>query len=382
MQIQYANSLADVTPEEWNRLAGDENPFTQYAFLSALEQHECLQPYGWQPVHILVRDAHHILVAALPLYVKGNSYGEFVFDWSWASAYERLLGKDYYPKLVCAIPYTPATGPRLLIDANADRALLATVLHQAAQHLAQEHHMSSLHYLFTHAQDSAFLFEKQGLLARVGYQFHWDNQGYRDFVDYLDSFVSKKRKQIRRERRDAAQCGVTIEILDGHQATDEHWAIFHDFYCSTFDRKSGVPTLSLDFFRALAKTMPDAVVLVMAHDNGRYVAGAFNLRGKHTLYGRHWGCNTHFRHLHFEMCYYQTLDYCIANGLHRFEAGAQGEHKLSRGFLPQLTWSAHWLADAQFSQIVQRSLEQETQVIKIYIDELLEEHSPFKQLES
>ncbi len=211
----------------------------------------------------------------------------------------------------------------------------------------------------------------------MGCQFHWENRGYRDFQDYLDAFSSKKRKQIRRERRDAQNSGVDIEILDGHQATASQWERFHHFYASTFERKSGVPTLSLNFFQELAQTMPDNIVLVMAKHGREYVAGAFNLRGSDCLYGRHYGCSAHFRHLHFELCYYQTLDYCLAHGLRRFEAGAQGEHKLSRGFLPKPTWSAHWLADADFEQAVVRFLKAETEAMEEYVEEL-QAHSPFK----
>lgn len=375
MRVQHSETLADIAPADWNRLAGGENPFVRHEFLRALETGDCLLPYGWQPVYTLLKGDDGTLLGALPLYVKSNSYGEFVFDWSWASAYERS-GKPYYPKLVCAVPFTPATGPRFLLHPQADSATARAQLLDAARTLARHFEMSSLHVLFTQADDTAFL-QQSGLHLRQGCQFHWENQGWRDFQDYLEAFSSKKRKQIRRERRDAQACGVDIEILDGHQATDQHWERFHQFYASTFERKSGVPTLSLDFFQTLARTLPERIVLVMAKHGQEYVAGAFNLRGADGLYGRHYGCSAHFRHLHFEVCYYQTLDYCLAHGLKRFEAGAQGEHKLSRGFLPTPTWSAHWIADAEFDRAIAHFLQRETLGMTEYLAEM-RAHSPFK----
>ncbi|MCV6637406.1 GNAT family N-acetyltransferase [Candidatus Albibeggiatoa sp. nov. NOAA] len=379
MQVSYVDSLANLHPQQWNSLQGTDNPFLRHEFLLALEQHQCLHPYGWQPIHVAVHDKNNQLIGALPLYIKNNSYGEFVFDWAWASAYEHVLGQDYYPKLVSAIPYTPVTSQQLLIAPHVDYHTIADLLSQAALKLAQQLKVSSLHYLFTNQQDTDFLANQQNLMLRTGYQFHWHNQDYRDFQDYLDQFISKKRKQIRKERREAQNANLDIEILNGHTATEQHWQIFHDFYASTFDRKSGFPTLSLDFFQAISQTMPDNIVLVMAHQNGDYVAGAFNLCNEQTLYGRHWGCNQHFKQLHFELCYYQTLDFCIQNKLQSFEAGAQGLHKLNRGFLPTLTWSAHWIADDTFEQLVQRFLQHETPAIKEEASELLHNHSPFKK---
>jgi len=377
MELSQTDGLKNISANEWNHLAGEQNPFLRHEFLLALEKHECLHPFGWQPLHLLVHDAGK-LVGALPLYAKSNSYGEFVFDWAWASAYERS-GKAYYPKLVCSVPYTPATGPRFLVAPDVDRQTIKKILLQGTLQVTQNNKLSSVHFLFTDKEDTQLL-EDSGLMLRMGVQFHWDNQGYRDFGDYLDLFTSKKRKQIKRERRDAQNCGVDIEILDGHTATEEHWRVFHHFYSSTFERKSGTPTLSLAFFQALAQTMPEAIVLVMARDAQGYVAGAFNLRGSDTLFGRHYGCSEHYRHLHFEVCYYQTLEYCMTHKLQRFEAGAQGEHKLSRGFLPNPTWSAHWLLDAQFSQMIQRFLSQETEAMHDYIEEL-SDHAPFKKIE-
>ncbi|EIJ42877.1 hypothetical protein BegalDRAFT_2011 [Beggiatoa alba B18LD] len=377
--INYSQSLAHVSAVEWNQLRGMENPFLHHEFLLALEEQGCLHQYGWQPFHVLVHSEQR-LVGAMPLYLKLNSYGEFVFDWSWADAYQRVTGKSYYPKLVSTTPYTPATGARLLIAPDIDWDTIAHLLLDGALALAKKLDVSGLHVLFTDCMDTDFLIEQRQFQSRLGYQFHWDNEDYQDFDDFLSKLTSKRRKQIKKERREALQSGLTIEILDGHQATAQHWEIFHNFYCSTFERKSGVPTLSLEFFKMIGSSMPDNIVLVMARMQDEYVASAFNLRGTHTLYGRHWGCNAHFPHLHFELCYYQTIDYCIRHGLTRFEAGAQGEHKISRGFLPTPTWSAHWLADNRFSQIVQRFLTQETPAIEAYMAELWE-HSPFKEEE-
>jgi len=378
MNVSFCPELQQLAPEVWNSVAGHANPFIRYEFLAALEQHDCLIPYGWQPMHVLVHQEHR-LVGAMPLYVKTNSHGEFVFDWSWAGAYQRMIGKEYYPKLVTSVPFTPATGARLLIAEDVDYAAVAGLLMEGALQLAQHLDASSWHCLFPAQRDMGFLQQQSALLVRMGCQFHWENQGYRDFADYLTAFNSKKRKQIKRERRDAEQSGLIIEVLDGHQATAEHWALFHAFYQGTFLRKANVPALSLEFFQALGATMPTAVVLVMAKTpEGEYVAAAFNLRGTDTLFGRHWGCNQHFRHLHFEVCYYQALEYCINQGMQRFEAGAQGEHKISRGFLPTATWSSHWLANQHFAKAVQNFLQQETSAVEQYIDEL-QAHSPFKQ---
>lgn len=381
MILSQTHSLATVLPAEWNALVGEHNPFLRHEFLYALEHYDCLKPYGWYPCHLLLRDeSAGTLQAALPLYIKTNSYGELVFDGQWAAAYQRAGGR-YYPKLVCAIPYTPVTGARLLLSPNcSDPATARLRLIQGAEALVQQQALSSVHYLFTHLQDTECL-RQQGLLVRMGYQFHWQNQGYHDFEDYLEAFSSKKRKQIRRERRGAQIPGMTFEILDGHQVSAAQWRIFHQFYQATFDRKSGTATLSEDFFRALGAALPDQVVLVLAYYHGEPVAAAFNLRGVDTLYGRHYGgvadVETRFPYLHFEVCYYQTLDYCIRQGLQRFEAGAQGEHKLSRGFLPTPTWSAHGLADRGFARAVQHFLAEETPAVADYIAEL-QQHSPFK----
>ena len=309
------------------------------------------------------------------MYLKDNSYGEFVFDWDWADAWHRS-GLEYYPKLVVAIPYTPATGQRLLLR-NASDEQTATALIEFATAHARTLNVSSLHWLFTNSTDTQRFRKHAEYMLRLGCQFHWQNQHYKDFDDYLSHLTSKKRKQIRRERRQVSDQNIELEVLHGNEISEEQWQIFHTFYCSTFDKKSGYATLSLDFFQEISRTLPDNIVLVMAKFQGNYVASAFNLRGKNVLYGRHWGCSEEFHSLHFEACYYQGLDYCIRHGLQRFEPGAQGEHKISRGFLPASTWSAYWIAHPQFRQAIDQFLQRETVGMQQYIDEL-SQHSPFK----
>lgn len=375
MRLALHTHLDDIPARAWNALAGDINPFLRHEFLAALERHGCVgTEAGWVPQHLAVYDGERLLGAA-PLYLKDNSYGEFVFDWAWASAYQRA-GLPYYPKLVAAVPYTPVSGPRLLVADTLQKEAVADTLIQGAIEHARQLKVSSLHWLFTSERDTERL-EQQGLLRRTGCQFHWHNHGYADFNDFLAGFSAEKRKKVKRERRRVAEADVEIEVLHGDQVSEGQWEIFHQFYSSTFWKKGGIASLTLDFFKELGRSMPRNVVLVLAKHGGRYVAGAFNLRGSDTLYGRHWGCIEEFHSLHFEVCYYRAIDYCIENGLKRFEAGAQGEHKISRGFLPTPTWSAHWLSHPAFSRAVEHFLTQEEYHMKYYMKEL-GEHSPFK----
>jgi len=371
---QIKTSINDLSAEQWQQLSHKNNPFVSHHFLSALENHDCLEKWGWLPRFVTLFDQQQ-LIAALPMYLKDNSYGEFVFDWAWADAYSRQ-GLAYYPKLVVAVPYTPATGPRLLTHPEFDAVELRQALMNAALDYAKSIQVSSLHYLFTTETETNEL-EQSGLLRRSGCQFHWQNNDYNNFDDFLSTLSSKKRKQIRKERRDVVGAGLEIELLHGRDTLAEHWEVFHRFYVSTFSRKSGYATLSKAFFQGIAKTMPDQTILVLAKHQGEYVAGTFNLLGGDTLYGRHWGCSQSFSGLHFELCYYQLIEYCIQHGIKRFEAGAQGEHKLSRGFLPTTTWSAHWLAHPEFSKIIAEFLQHEHKGIQDYM-EVLSEHSPFK----
>jgi predicted N-acyltransferase len=376
LTVEVADGVDAVCAADWNRLAGTGNPFVRHEFLAALERNDCVsETAGWLPQHLLMR-AEGRLVGAVPLYAKQHSYGEFVFDWSWADAAERA-GMAYYPKLVACAPFTPAQGPRLLCEGDAATGPLGDALAHAAREVAQRARVSSLHWLFPEPEQARAL-EASGFLLRTGYQFHWTNPGYRDFQDYLDSLTSKRRKQVRRERREAAAAPVTVEVLRGHEIDDARWEAYHGLYASTYDRKWGMPSLTPGFFREVGATLPDSVMLVLARHGDRYVAGAHLFAGSDALYGRNWGCSEFHRSLHFEMCYYRPMEFCIEHGLGRFEAGAQGEHKLTRGFLPVHTYSAHWLRHDEFRAAVARFLASERREIDAYI-EAAGSHSPFRE---
>jgi len=375
IDVSIIGAINEVTADEWNQLVDSDNPFARFEFLNALEQHHCVgQTYGWLPQHIIVKENNQI-IGASPMYLKNNSYGEFVFDWAWADAYHRS-GIEYYPKLVTSIPYTPATGQRFLIkDNNRYEEISQLIINAGLQH-AKTIGVSSMHWLFTNDKDTRQL-KNKGLMLRLGCQFHWKNNGYTDFDHYLSFFNSKNRKKIKRERKQVQQQDIEIEIRTGQEMTDELWVIYHAFYTSTFDKKSGMATLSLGFFKALGETMAENVLVLFAKFNNEYVASAFCIRGEKTLYGRHWGCSEEFNNLHFELCYYQGLEYCIKNGLTRFEPGAQGEHKIYRGFLPTETWSAHWIAHPEFDKVIRKHVEHECAGMQHYIKEM-HTHSPFK----
>ncbi len=375
VRLKIVERIDDIDREAWNALGVAPYPFLRHEFLAALETEGCLgERFGWLPRHLTLWDRDDRLIGAAPLYLKFNSYGEFVFDWAWADAYERN-GLRYYPKLVGASPYTPATGPKLLAHPAAPQET-RSLLVAAGLELAQQTGVSSLHWLFTTPQETDIL-EQAGLLRRIDCQFHWENRAYADFEAFLSSLTSAKRKNIRRERRRVDEAGVSFRLLDGHSAARNDWEVFHGLYESTFHRRGGLPTLSLDFFCSIAQSMPESVLLIMADHGGKAVAAAFCLVGTETLYGRHWGCNEFFDNLHFEACYYQGLDFCIRNGLARFEPGAQGEHKLARGFLPAMTQSAHWLADERFGTAIARHLAHERAGMRDYITEM-QSHSPYR----
>lgn len=379
MELKVCASIHEIGREAWNAVSGTKHPFLRFEFLAALENNHCVgSTFGWLPRPLAAFENGN-LVGAVPLYLKDNSYGEFVFDWAWADAYERA-GLAYYPKSVVAVPYTPANGRRLLTAPTVDRDRVATALIDLAREWSQSQRLSSLHWLFPDSVDARLL-QDRGLLMRLGCQFHWQNLGYRDFDDYLDCFNSRKRKKVRRERRYVEQAGIDIRIVHGHEASDTELGLMHEFYRSTFDKKWGHATLNLGFFQEIATTMGEQLVLVIASKGSHTVAGAICLRSDDTLYGRHWGCFEDYHSLHFEACYYQGIDYCIDHGLRYFEPGAQGEHKISRGFLPTPTWSAHWIADAGFRQVVARFLRQETAAMTDYIQEL-SAHSPFREGEA
>jgi predicted N-acyltransferase len=371
--LTRVHTLANIDRESWNAVAGDQ-PFLQHEFLVALEQSGCVGAgTAWEPCFIVARDEQGI-AGALPLYIKYDSQGEFVFDWGWADAYERV-GRRYYPKLVAAVPFTPATGPRLLLRAGA-AAELAAQLVAAARELAAELGASSLHVLFPTERERAVL-ENAGLLARKACQFHWANDGYATFDDFLARFSSEKRKKARRERRRVAEAGVDFAHLRGDEPTAADWDAIMEFYSRTFYRRGREPYLNREFFMQIATTMPSNLVIVLARHRGAPIATAICFRSSDTLYGRYWGSLADFHSLHFETCYYQGIDYCIREGLARFEPGTQGEHKIARGFTPQPTWSFHWLRDADFHAAVGTFLARETRHVDAYMDEL-GEHVPYR----
>jgi predicted N-acyltransferase len=377
LTCRVAGAIDEVPAAEWDALAGGHDPFTTHAFLAALERTGCVGAgEGWQPQHLLVYDSH-TLVGACPTYLKSHSYGEFVFDWGWADAYERH-GLAYYPKLLSAVPFTPCTGPRLLSAPRADPARVARGLVSAAVQLAEQTELSSAHWLFTDERDTVLL-EGLPLLRRWGCQFHWHNPGFRDMQDYLDAFTSKRRKQVRKERREAAAAPVEVQLKHGDELEEAEIAEYHALYCATYDRKWGYPSLTLEFFLHAAERMPRSLILILAKRGGRSVAGAHLFRGTTTLYGRNWGCRERHRSLHFEVCYYRGIEYCIAEGLARFEAGAQGEHKLTRGFVPQRTHSFHWIRDPRFRDAIDEFVTRERTQTRAYIEEAAA-HAPFHGL--
>ncbi|WP_333992048.1 GNAT family N-acetyltransferase [Burkholderia cepacia] len=376
------SSPAEVPADEWNALLARDaqpTPFLRHEFLDALHVARCaVDDTGWSPHFVTLTDERTgRLAAAAPVYAKQHSYGEYVFDWAWADAYQRN-DLPYYPKLLCAVPFTPVQGTRLLAaDDDARRRLAATLLA-----FAEQSDVSSLHVLFP-TGDEAALLESMGMMLREGVQFHWINDGYRHFDDFLGTLEQKKRKNIRAERRKVHEAGVTFRRLTGDRITDADWRFFSRCYRQTYREHYSSPYLNLDFFRTIGATMPENLLLVIAEAGGQPIASALAVyrRGENgggTLYGRYWGTVEHVPCLHFETAYYQLLEFCIEAGLDTFEGGAQGEHKLARGFLPTVTHSAHWLAHPAFSDAVARFLERETEHIHAYVDEL-REHDPFRR---
>ena len=343
---RIAAGVAELPREQWDACAGADNPFVSWDFLSALERSGSVgEGTGWQPLPLMIDGADGRIAAAAPLYAKSHSQGEYVFDHGWADAWERAGGR-YYPKIQIAAPFSPVPGPRLLLR---DRSL-APALIAGIETLVERNHLSSAHATFV-APDQVGDFEAAGWLIREDSQFHWSNRGYGSFDDFLADLSSAKRKNIRKERARAVE-GLDIVHLTGPDLTEAHWDIFWDFYQDTGARKWGTPYLTRSFFSLLGETMADRVLLMLALRDGRAVAGALNLIGADTLYGRYWGCNEEVPNLHFELCYYQAIDVPIARGLARVEAGAQGGHKLARGYAPEPTFSAHYIPDAGFRRAV------------------------------
>jgi predicted N-acyltransferase len=367
--VRVVTDISELPADAWNALAGD-SPFVRHAFLAALEATGCVgAPIGWEPVHLALFRGDR-LDAAMPLYVKHHSWGEFVFDWAWADAYRRH-GLAYYPKLVCCAPFSPVPGPRLLAKTDADRAVLI----DAALKLTRDLNCSSFHILFPAEPDHAAL-NAAPLLHRSGFQFHWHNQGYTRFDDFLAALTHDKRKKIKQERKKLASLGVTFRWVEGAESTDADWAFFYRCYADTYARHRSEPHLNPAFFAQLRETMPDNVMLIIADKDGEPTACSFCIKDGERLYGRHWGTLEYLPGLHFETCYQQGIEYAIAHGLKVFEGGAQGEHKLARGLVPTATHSWHWLAHPEFRDAVDRFLERETEAIAHYMDEL---EGPFRR---
>jgi uncharacterized protein len=380
LTLETVESLAGIAAADWDACAGADNPFVSHAFLLAIEESgSATADTGWGPQHLIARDASGALVGAVPMYLKGHSYGEYVFDHSWAEGYRRAGGR-YYPKLQACVPFTPVPGPRLLSRpgpfAERVREAMASTLTGLPKRLG----VSSLHLTFC-TKDEAELMEDAGCVIRHGFQFHWTNRGYGDFDAFLAELSHSRRKSIRKERREVAEQNVELVRLTGGDIKREHWDAFFEFYISTSDRKWGSPYLTRDFFDRLGATMADKVLLVMARKSGDWVAGALNLIGSDTLYGRNWGCSGDFKFLHFETCYYQALDFAIERKIARVEAGAQGEHKLQRGYMPVPTWSAHAMREAGFQTAVRDFCKHEAEAVAAHIVALSSE-GPFKTLPS
>jgi predicted N-acyltransferase len=375
LTLSLHTAIADILAAEWDACAGSDNPFVSHAFLSALEDSGSAGARtGWLPQHAALRNEAGALVAVAPMYAKSHSYGEYVFDHGWAHALERA-GGDYYPKLQVAVPFSPVPGSRLLCrpGGGLSAAVLGTALAQACRELE----LSSVHVTFcTEAEWTAL--GQAGWLQRLGMQFHWENAGYASFEDFLAALSSRKRKVLRRERRDANASGLTFHALSGAEITERHWDAFYRFYTSTVDRKWGSAYLTRRFFSLLGERLGERVVLMLAENGGKPVAGALNLVGADALYGRNWGCRGDWPFLHFELCYYRAIDWAIAHGLARVEAGAQGRHKIQRGYMPKPTFSAHWIAHSGLRRAVADFVEHERRQVRAEM-EALGEASPFRQ---
>jgi uncharacterized protein len=373
--LRVVHDIGEIDAKEWDKCLSDDHPFVRHAFLHALElSGSATAEMGWMPYHLILEEDDKI-AAISPMYVKGHSQGEYVFDHSWANAYEQAGGR-YYPKLQLSVPFSPVTGPRLLAPAGPDQKLKKRLLANGTQEIARKLGISSVHMTFTQDEDMEIAKDADFLL-RTGEQFHWVNDSYTSFDDFLGKLSSRKRKGIKRERRVENFADLEFETLTGTEITEDHWDAFFQFYIDTGNRKWGTPYLTRPFFSLLSEMMPDPIVLFMVKQDGRYIAGALNLVSKDCLYGRYWGCVEDRNFLHFETCYYRAIDYAIANGINRVEAGAQGPHKLARGYLPVKTYSAHWMQDPGFQRAIADFLVAESRDMDAEIS-YLQKLSPFK----
>ena len=377
--VSVHDSIADIGASDWNSLAGADYPFLKFEFLHAAETSgSASADTGWQPSHITLRGPSGELRGAMPLFEKNHSWGEFVFDWAWANAYSQA-GFDYYPKLVSAVPFTPASSPRLLLRDPADAAAARELL-DAAIALARRRHCSSLHVQFPNADETPVLADA-GFKLRKDCQFHWHNRDYSNFDEFLDTFSSAKRKKARRDRRHVAEAGIKFRRLSGGELRESDIDILYGLISRTFMQRGSLPYFTRAFFSMIAESLPDELLVLFADDAAGPVATAVFLVGGDTLYGRYWGTAARYNALHFETCYYQGIEYCIDHRIARFEPGTQGEHKVSRGFVPRETWSAHWLAQPEFFSAIGHYVEEEAQHVDRYMG-AIDRHSPYRREES
>jgi uncharacterized protein len=372
---RFLDSIAQIDAPSWNALAGRSQPFLRHEFLLALEQSGCAAPRnGWTPKHLIIEDADGVPAAALPLFRKSHSRGEFVFDFSWAGAYAEH-GLKYYPKLLTSVPFTPVSGPRVLLAPNVDATTFTQQVFRAVIDYARHEQISSWHVLFPTADTAAGL-HQAGLILRRDCQFHWFNQGYDSFEAFLATFTAEKRKKAKRERRRVAEAGIEFDTLHGGDMTASLWSTVYEFYADTFHRHGHEPYLNLDFFKRISTAMPDEIMLKVARIGSEPIAVAIFFVGEEALYGRYWGAGGNFHSLHFEACYYQGIEYCIEKKLQRFEPGTQGEHKVPRGFIPTLTHSAHYIADPRFAAAIRDYAQREARGIDSYAASV-NEHVPY-----
>jgi predicted N-acyltransferase len=377
LTLRSVSGISKVDPTAWDACAGSNNPFLLHGFLQAMEESgSASAKAGWRPSHLLIENEAKELLAAAPLYIKSHSYGEYVFDWGWAEAWHNA-GRDYYPKLQSAVPFTPATGRRLLVRPDQDAAALGGILGDAMIGIGERNELSSAHITFL-TEEEARLLADRGWMLRIGEQYHWHNQGYKSFDDFLAALSSRKRKAIRKEREKANALEFKIHCLTGADLKPAHWDAFYRFYIDTSEKKWGQAYLTRDFFQRITGPLAERVMLVMAEQDGHWVAGALNFIGEDALFGRNWGSLGDFRFLHFEMCYYRAIDFAIERGLAKVEAGAQGEHKISRGYLPVPTYSVHWIREAPLRNAVAGFLERE-KVAMLRQIEMQAEEGPYRR---
>lgn len=378
-QARIIDSISELIETNWDALLPDNsNPFVRYAFLQTLEDTNCVGgKTGWQVAHLVIENCEGEALGAMPMYLKQHSYGEFVFDWSWAQAYEQN-GLNYYPKILVAIPFTPVQGSRLLVAKNQDKHVIQDLLLESLKKLVLDNGLSSAHILFPSSDEIASL-KKQQFMLRDSVQFHWHNQGYKTFDDFLAALTIKRRKNIRRERTQLLHHGLKYRHISGNEASPEDWSFFYRCYANTYLERASAPYLTEEFFQAIGKRMPNHLHLIVAYRSNLPIAASLLVvdRNSSKVFGRYWGAIEHIPLLHFEVAYYQAIEFCIKEGMKTFEGGAQGEHKMARGFLPVTLHSAHWVADLNFSKAIGHFLQRERNGVATYVDEL-EQHNPLK----